>query len=106
MEDAGFIIGSYVLTFASVGLLAWRYVRSGRKLAQRVPVDQPGSGHPRGAVACMPERTAGGPQPRAERRHALGGQGGPATYLLGNALHNGVVLGRRAPASLSFGAHS
>ena len=33
MEDAGFIIGSYVLTFATVGLLAWRYVRHGRKLA-------------------------------------------------------------------------
>ena len=37
MEDAGFIIGSYVLTFATVGLLAWRYVRHGRKLASKVP---------------------------------------------------------------------
>ena len=37
MEDAGFIIGSYLLTFATVGLLAWRYVRSGRKLADQVP---------------------------------------------------------------------
>jgi hypothetical protein len=37
MEDAGFIIGSYVLTFAVVGLLAWRYVRHGRKLADKVP---------------------------------------------------------------------
>jgi hypothetical protein len=40
MEDAGFIIGSYVLTFASVALLAWRYVRSGRKLAKRVPDEE------------------------------------------------------------------
>jgi hypothetical protein len=37
MEDAGFIIGSYVLTFATVGLLAWRYVRVGRRLAEQVP---------------------------------------------------------------------
>ncbi len=37
MEDAGFIIGSYVLTFATVGLLAWRYIRAGRRLADQVP---------------------------------------------------------------------
>ena len=37
MEDAGFIIGSYLLTFGAVGLVAWRYVRRGRQLAARVP---------------------------------------------------------------------
>jgi hypothetical protein len=37
MEDAGFIIGSYVVTFAVVAGLAWRYVRHGRKLASKVP---------------------------------------------------------------------
>jgi hypothetical protein len=40
MEDAGFIIGSYVLTFAAVALVAWRYVRRGRQLAARVPDDE------------------------------------------------------------------
>jgi hypothetical protein len=40
MEDAGFIIGGYVLTFAAVALLAWSYVRSGRKLAERVPDEE------------------------------------------------------------------
>jgi hypothetical protein len=37
MEDAGFIIGSYVLTFAAVGLMGWSYVRRGRTLGRRVP---------------------------------------------------------------------
>ncbi len=40
MEDAGFIIGSYALTFAVVGVLAWRYVSSGRKLAEKVPDEE------------------------------------------------------------------
>ena len=38
-DDAGFILGSYVLTFGTVGALAWRYVRSGRRLAEQVPDD-------------------------------------------------------------------
>jgi hypothetical protein len=37
MEDAGFIIGSYALTFGVVAVLAWRYVRHGRRLASKVP---------------------------------------------------------------------
>lgn len=37
MEDAGFIIGGYALTFAVVALMAWRVSRSGRKLAKQVP---------------------------------------------------------------------
>ena len=34
-EDAGFVIGSYVITFVVVGALAWRIVRRGRELAPR-----------------------------------------------------------------------
>ena len=37
MEDAGFILGSYALTFVTVGLVAWRFVRRGRRLADQVP---------------------------------------------------------------------
>ena len=40
MEDAGFILGSYVLTFAAAGLFALRTIRSGRRLAHRVPDDE------------------------------------------------------------------
>lgn len=36
MDDAGFIIGSYVITFLVVGTLAWRFIRRGRDLAARV----------------------------------------------------------------------
>ena len=36
MDDAGFIIGSYVLTFAVVAGFAWRTLRSGRRLSQQV----------------------------------------------------------------------
>ncbi|HEY5663473.1 MAG TPA: heme exporter protein CcmD [Ilumatobacter sp.] len=36
MEDAGFILGSYGLTFAVIGLFAWRVLRTGRRLADRV----------------------------------------------------------------------
>ena len=36
MEDAGFIIGGYVITFATVAVLAWGYVRAGRRLGDRV----------------------------------------------------------------------
>jgi heme exporter protein CcmD len=39
MEDAGFILGSYVLTFAAVALFAWRVLRRGRRLAERVSDD-------------------------------------------------------------------
>jgi hypothetical protein len=37
MEDAGFIIGSYLLTFAVVAAMAWRVVRAGRRLGAQVP---------------------------------------------------------------------
>lgn len=40
MEDAGFILGSYLLTFGTVALYAWRTARTGRKLAKQVPDDE------------------------------------------------------------------
>jgi heme exporter protein CcmD len=36
MEDAGFVIGSYVVTFAVVAALAWRIIRRARQLAPQV----------------------------------------------------------------------
>ena len=40
MDDAGFIIGSYVITFAAIAIFAWATVRRGRKLADRVPPEE------------------------------------------------------------------
>ncbi len=40
MEDAGFILGGYMLTFGVVALMAWRVLRSGRKLADQVPDEE------------------------------------------------------------------
>jgi hypothetical protein len=39
MENAGFILGSYVVTFVVIGAYAWRSVRDGRRLADRVDDD-------------------------------------------------------------------
>lgn len=39
-EDAGFIVGSYVITFAAIGAVAWRLVVSGRKLGKQIPDDE------------------------------------------------------------------
>jgi heme exporter protein CcmD len=39
MQDAGFIIGSYVITFAAVALYAVATIRRGRRLAEQVPDD-------------------------------------------------------------------
>jgi heme exporter protein CcmD len=36
MDDAGFIIGSYAITFAVIGTFAWRTLRNGRRLADQV----------------------------------------------------------------------
>ena len=36
IEDAGFILGSYAVTSAVIAGLAWRVLRSGRRLADRV----------------------------------------------------------------------
>jgi len=37
MEDAGFIIGGYVLTFVTVSFMAWRVVSAGKRLGKSVP---------------------------------------------------------------------
>lgn len=38
-DDAGFIIGSYIITLAAIGALAWRLVASGKKLGKQIPDD-------------------------------------------------------------------
>lgn len=38
-DDAGFILGSYVLMFGVIGLVAWRTLATGRKLGKLVPDD-------------------------------------------------------------------
>lgn len=40
IDDAGFIYGGYVLTFATIGLYAWRVVTSGRRLGKQVRDDE------------------------------------------------------------------
>jgi len=40
MEDAGFILGGYAITFAVVVLMSWRVLRSGRRLAKQVPDEE------------------------------------------------------------------
>ncbi|HEY3486217.1 MAG TPA: hypothetical protein VGK49_12585 [Ilumatobacteraceae bacterium] len=37
MEDAGFILGAYAITFGAVGFFSWRVLRLGRRLSRRVP---------------------------------------------------------------------
>jgi hypothetical protein len=39
IENTGYIYGSYALTFAVVGAVAWRFLRHGRRLADRVDDD-------------------------------------------------------------------
>jgi heme exporter protein CcmD len=42
MEDIGFILTSYVVTFASVALMAWSVIRRGKRLAAQLPAkDKP-----------------------------------------------------------------
>jgi hypothetical protein len=36
MQDAGYILGSYALTFAVVGVFAWRALRHGRRLSDQI----------------------------------------------------------------------
>ena len=36
MEDAGYIFGSYGVTFAVIAGFTWRVLRSGRRLADRI----------------------------------------------------------------------
>jgi hypothetical protein len=39
-DDSGFVVGGYVITFAVIGLLAWRAIASGRRLGRQVPDDE------------------------------------------------------------------
>ncbi len=42
MDDLGFILASYAVTLAAVGLFAWSVVRRSRRLAEKVrPEDRP-----------------------------------------------------------------
>lgn len=36
MTDAGFILGSYAITFGSILIFAWRTVRSGKSLSDGI----------------------------------------------------------------------
>lgn len=40
MKDAGFIIGSYAVTFGAVAAYAWNVIRRGRSLSRRVPEEE------------------------------------------------------------------
>jgi heme exporter protein CcmD len=40
IEDAGFIYGSYAVTFAVVGAFAWRVARHGRRLGRQIDDDE------------------------------------------------------------------
>jgi len=40
IENAGYIYGSYAITFAVVGAFAWRTIRSGRRLGQQISDDE------------------------------------------------------------------
>lgn len=40
MDDLGFILGSYVLTLGSIGLLARWTLRRGRRLARSIPREE------------------------------------------------------------------
>jgi hypothetical protein len=37
VDDLGFIVASYAITLAAVGLFAWSVVRRSRRLAEQVP---------------------------------------------------------------------
>lgn len=39
MEDAGFILGSYAVTFVVIAGFTWRVLRSGRRLAHQIDDD-------------------------------------------------------------------
>ena len=42
MEDIGFILTTYIVTFAAIGAMALFIVRRGRRLAERLPAkDKP-----------------------------------------------------------------
>jgi len=40
MEDIGFILTSYLVTFGATGALAWWVVRRGRRLTAEIPDEE------------------------------------------------------------------
>lgn len=40
MDDAGFIIGSYVVTFVAIAMYAIATLRRGRRLSKQVPEEE------------------------------------------------------------------
>ncbi|MGA9276471.1 hypothetical protein [Ilumatobacter sp.] len=40
MDDAGFILGGYIVTFAVIGGFVWRAITSGRRLGKQIPDDE------------------------------------------------------------------
>jgi len=36
LQDAGFILGGYAITFAAIGTYTWRVMSNGRKLAEQI----------------------------------------------------------------------
>ncbi len=38
-DDAGFILGGYIATFAAIAAFAWRAISSGRRLGKQIPDD-------------------------------------------------------------------
>ncbi len=38
-EDAGFIVGSYAITFVGIGGMAWRIIATSKKLGKQIPDD-------------------------------------------------------------------
>lgn len=39
MNDAGFIFGSYIISFAGIGAYAWYVIRRGRRATAQLPDD-------------------------------------------------------------------
>ena len=39
-DDAGFILGSYAVTFMVIGGVAWRLITAGKRLGKQVPDDE------------------------------------------------------------------
>lgn len=40
MEDIGFVLGGYIVTFVSVAAYAWFTIRRGRRTAAQIPDDE------------------------------------------------------------------
>ena len=38
-DDAGFVLGGYIVTFGVIGVFVWRVIGSGRRLGKQIPDD-------------------------------------------------------------------